>query len=152
MKKLLMLLIIYFLMIPNVLALNKYKVTFVMDESFKNTIEVEENTTVTAPEPVKEGYTLVGFTNNGVLFDFNTPITSDITLVAIWQSQEVKVDEVEEPINITDTKEETITRDRGYSDLSDEIKYLIIGIPVVIVIAIKYFLVPAIKKNKENKN
>ena len=83
MKKLLMLLIIYFLMIPNVLALNKYKVTFVMDESFKNTIEVEENTTVTAPEPVKEGYTLVGFTNNGVLFDFNTPITSDNIIIYV---------------------------------------------------------------------
>ena len=158
MKKFLILLIIYFLMIPNVLALNKYKVTFIMDDNFKNTIEVEENETITPPEPIKEGYTLVGFTNNGVLFDFNTPITSDITLIPVWGKIEEK-NEISEDIdnksdviedNTSNISEHNTTDNGRYSDLSDELKYVIIGIPVVIVIAIKYFLIPTIKKNKEN--
>lgn len=40
-------------------------------------------------EPVKLGYTFAGWYLNDELFDFNNPITEDITLVAKWKENEV---------------------------------------------------------------
>ena len=158
MKKVLLFLLVFFLTTSNVYALNKYKVTFVID-SYKNVVEVEENNTVTPPEPIKDGYTLAGFISDGVMFDFNTPITKNITLTAVWEKQKETVLDETVPTDETDqvppsneglqTEENSI---KGYNDLSDQVKYLVIGIPVVLVILFKYFLIPMLKKNKENKN
>ena len=38
--------------------------------------------------PSKEGYNFLGWYYNGNLFNFNTPITKDITLVAKWQKKQ----------------------------------------------------------------
>ena len=41
-------------------------------------------TIVKPADPTKEGYDFTGWTLNGEAFDFTTPITADITLVATW--------------------------------------------------------------------
>lgn len=58
---------------------------------------IEAGKTATKPieDPVKENFTFEGWTFNGNPFDFATPITSDITLVAGWK--EVEPEEPEEP-------------------------------------------------------
>lgn len=163
MKKVVFFLLVFFLTVSNVYALNKYKVTFIID-SYKNIVEVEENNTVTPPEPIKDGYTLVGFINDGVMFDFNTPITKNITLTAIWEKQ----NENNEDSNIDSSSIEQVspynddleTENKsnyvgGYNALNEQAKYLIIGIPVILVILFKYMLIPILKAkkdNKENKN
>ena len=46
---------------------------------------VEEGKTVAEPtNPIKEGFTFEGWLLNGVEYDFNKPVTSNITLVAKW--------------------------------------------------------------------
>ena len=48
---------------------------------------VHEGDTLMRPEdPVREGYTFVCWELDGVEYDFSTPVTRDITLVAKWQS------------------------------------------------------------------
>ena len=47
---------------------------------------VKKNAAVERPaDPVNVGYKLVGWTLNGEDYDFSTPVTSDITLVAKWE-------------------------------------------------------------------
>ncbi len=47
---------------------------------------VEHGSTITAPTaPTKDGFTFAGWTLDGSAFDFDTPITDDITLVATWE-------------------------------------------------------------------
>lgn len=63
---------------------------------------IEENNMATRPmdDPVKEGFTFVGWQLDGVDFDFNTPITGDITITAIWEEAVVEPpipDEPDEP-------------------------------------------------------
>ena len=50
---------------------------------------VQYGTTATKPEnPTREGYRFLGwFTKDGKAFDFSTPITGDITLVARWATK-----------------------------------------------------------------
>ncbi len=49
---------------------------------------VESGATATKPaeDPVKEGYTFVAWTLGGTAYDFTTPVTSTITLMASWVS------------------------------------------------------------------
>ena len=65
----------------------KYKVTFDTDGGNAiNNITVLENKKVTIPTPpTKEGYTFVKWELNDKEYDFNTPLTKDITLKAIWE-------------------------------------------------------------------
>ena len=50
---------------------------------------VEEGKTATAPTGLtKDGYTLVEWQLNGGKYDFSTPVTQDITLVAVWKKKE----------------------------------------------------------------
>lgn len=57
-------------------------------ETTLSPVMVEEGLTITIPEaPTKEYATFEGWYYNGEVFDFNTPITSDITLVAKWKNQ-----------------------------------------------------------------
>lgn len=47
--------------------------------------KVEKGKTVSKPtNPIKEGYTFSNWYNGNSLFDFSTPINSDITLKALW--------------------------------------------------------------------
>ena len=66
-----------------------YTVTFVdwdgtlLDEQF-----VEEgNTAVTPADPIKDGYTFLGWYLGGEAFDFGTAITEDIMLTAMWEEE-----------------------------------------------------------------
>ena len=49
-------------------------------------VTLEPGATVSAPEnPIREGYVFAGWkTQDGVLWDFNTPVTSDTLLIASW--------------------------------------------------------------------
>ena len=50
---------------------------------------VEPNGTATAPTaPTRKGYTFVEWQLDGVKYDFSTPVTQDITLVAVWKKKE----------------------------------------------------------------
>ena len=47
---------------------------------------VESNGTATVPTaPTKEGYTFAGWQLDGKKYDFSTPVTKDIKLVAVWK-------------------------------------------------------------------
>ena len=73
-----------------------YTVTFdAMGGSLVNPAQVKESTKLVSPTtPSRVGYTFLNWrldTVNGAIFDFNTLITSDITLVAEWQKDDVVV-------------------------------------------------------------
>lgn len=48
--------------------------------------KVQDGNTATKPaDPTKEGHTFKGWYSEGNAFDFDTPITKDITLTAVWE-------------------------------------------------------------------
>ena len=49
-----------------------------------DTITVEAGQVLTYPIPVREGYTFVGWYNNGVAWDLRTPIHRNVVLTAKW--------------------------------------------------------------------
>ena len=77
-------------------GVNTYDVTFTVDGNVYQTVEgVEENATVSAPTaPTKapaDGYeyTFLYWEMNGAEFDFNTPITDNITLNAVFEKSRI---------------------------------------------------------------
>lgn len=65
---------------------NVFQVTF--DAGFDYSIDSEKvnvNQNVEEPTIKREGYKFLGWYLNDELFDFNTPVTEDITLVAKWE-------------------------------------------------------------------
>ena len=71
------------------LVLEKFGVhTVTFDTDGGNTIEdqtvVDGEAAVAPVVPTKEGYTFAGWYLDGVAYDFETPVTADITLVAKW--------------------------------------------------------------------
>lgn len=67
-------------------------------------IQVEENHSIVKPtNPTKEGYVFVGWYYNNEEFDFNTPITNNITLTAQWEKESSEGEEPTYPgiINVT---------------------------------------------------
>ena len=88
--------LILLLIVSGVVSLNikaesedhsKYNVTFDSNGgSIVENQEVLKNNKATKPvNPTKEDYVFVEWRLNGVAYDFNTPITKDIVLVAEWQ-------------------------------------------------------------------
>lgn len=74
-------------------TINKFTVTFNSNggTSVASAEEVEYNTTVAEPTaPTKEGGKFAGWYLNGIAYDFNTPVTGNITLVAKWTIDEAK--------------------------------------------------------------
>ena len=61
-----------------------HTVTFTVDGEQYHKVEVADGETVAAPQddPVKDGHTFKGWYLNGELYSFETPVTSDLTLVA----------------------------------------------------------------------
>ncbi|MDR0712381.1 MAG: T9SS type A sorting domain-containing protein [Prevotellaceae bacterium] len=56
------------------------------------------NTPATEPQPPsREGYVLAGWTSGGVLWDFATPITEGITLVAKWEAVKTGIADSDAP-------------------------------------------------------
>lgn len=67
------------------------KVTYVVNfntdggNSVSNQI-INKDGTITKPQdPVRDGYKFLGWYSNNVLFDFNTPVTKNLELVAKWE-------------------------------------------------------------------
>ena len=51
--------------------------------------QVTDGLAATEPEePIREGYTFAGWYLDGKSFDFSTPVTGDVTLVAVWEKSE----------------------------------------------------------------
>jgi len=78
----------------------EFTVTFDTDgESEVNLQSVEENALAIKPEtPIKEGYTFLGWFLGDVVFDFDTPITKDINVLAKWEV----IEDDEEPSESAD--------------------------------------------------
>jgi len=79
----------------------KYTVTFDANggTSVAKQSNIEEGKTATEPkDPTRTGYTFKGWLLNGKTFDFNTPITSNITLKADWKKDDVISYEISDPI------------------------------------------------------
>ena len=76
-----------------------HKVTFddCLESTTNQVVEVEDGDTVAKPaDPVCEGYKFLGWFTDTALtqeYDFNTPVTSDMTLYAKWQQVEVAGDD-----------------------------------------------------------
>jgi len=73
----------------------KFTVLFNTDggNSIENQI-IEENEKASKPsDPVKEGYTFVEWQLNGKAYNFNSKVTSDITLKAIWKENSSSSDD-----------------------------------------------------------
>ena len=81
---------------------NKFLVSFNSDGGSKVESEIiNKGEKATMPNnPVKEGYDFVEWQLDGKTFDFNTQITKDITLEALWMQKQSDKDET------TDNKEE----------------------------------------------
>ena len=81
-------------------AVNTHTVSFVADvtgvSQLPDAIIVEHGTAIpgdkvpTVP-PIREGYTFAHWYLNGTEYDFDTPVTSDITLVAQWTRNKVQI-------------------------------------------------------------
>ena len=68
-------------------AIRSYTVTFDVDgdtTSIAPQPVVDGGTAIKPTDPEKEDYTFAGWTLGGVAYDFTTPVTGDITLVASW--------------------------------------------------------------------
>ena len=64
----------------------KINVIFTVDGSTYKTVSVSENTKVSKPTtPTKKGYKFVEWQLDGKAFDFNTKITAEITLTAVFE-------------------------------------------------------------------
>ena len=96
---------------------NKYTVTFMDEERIYGKKEVEYNSVVTDTEnyPSKEHHIFKGWTLNDEIYDFNSPVTEDITLKSLYEK-------VEEPV-ITHTPTEWTKNNVTLSITSDHSDY-----------------------------
>ena len=96
---------------------NKYTVTFMDEERIYGKKEVEYNSVVTDTEnhPSKEHHIFKGWTLNDEIYDFNSPVTEDITLKSLYEK-------VEEPV-ITHTPTEWTKNNVTVSITSDHLDY-----------------------------
>lgn len=147
MKKALVVLVTILLFITNVYAESLHNVTFKSENEAK-IVSIEENNIITPPVFTKEGYELLGWTVNGVMFDFETPITSDMELIAVWQKDEkVTVEEPQTDVNQPDEEENLNTKEPfSYTNSSEGVQYLIIIVLALVVGLFKYVVIPKIKK------
>lgn len=75
-------------LIANYVALNKYVVKFNTNYSKKiNNMEVWEGSLIEEPDITRDGYNLIGWYLDDEIYDFNNPITSNMTLNAKWSEK-----------------------------------------------------------------
>ncbi|MGM9607388.1 MAG: InlB B-repeat-containing protein [Oscillospiraceae bacterium] len=101
-----------------------YKVTFDADGGSAVADQwVKENHTATKPaDPTKDGYVFDKWLLNGAAYDFSTPVTGDITLVAAWKVDRNRngIPDEEEYVTVTYTdgvKNEVVFADQAYNNL-----------------------------------
>ena len=98
----LIILIILFLMLRKT---PQYTITFETNGGSEiEDVIVDENDTITRPEdPIKENYIFADWYYNDEIYDFNTPVTSDMTLEARWvllgEVSGVEIDKTELVLN-----------------------------------------------------
>ena len=75
--------------------LKKYTVTFNSNGgSSVSSQTIDYNEKATRPNnPTKEGYTFKEWQLNGNAYNFNTPVTSNMTLIAVWEANETQQNE-----------------------------------------------------------
>ena len=67
-------------------VIGAYTVTFLSDGEHTAPPQIRANTPAARPaDPTKEGYTFIGWYNGESEWDFETPVTADLTLTAKWQ-------------------------------------------------------------------
>ena len=102
---------------------NSYTVTYMDgDNQFAiDTVLYKEKTTKPADDPTKNHHIFTGWTLNGTLFDFNTPITDNITLYSTYE--EVKAPEIShtptewtnQDVTVTISKNSAVVDPTGYT-------------------------------------
>lgn len=67
-------------------VIGAYTVTFQSEGGSEVASQIRANTPAPRPaDPTKEGYTFIGWYNGESEWDFETPVTADLTLTAKWQ-------------------------------------------------------------------
>ena len=67
-------------------VIGAYTVTFQSEGGSEVASQIRANTPAARPaDPTKEGYTFIGWYNGESEWDFETPVTTDLTLTAKWQ-------------------------------------------------------------------
>ena len=67
-------------------VIGAYTVTFQSEGGSEVASQIRANTPADRPaDPTKEGYTFIGWYNGESEWDFETPVTTDLTLTAKWQ-------------------------------------------------------------------
>ena len=67
-------------------VIGAYTVTFQSEGGSEVASQIRANTPADRPaDPTKEGYTFIGWYNGESKWDFETPVTADLTLTAKWQ-------------------------------------------------------------------
>ena len=67
-------------------------VTFLSDGESAAPSQIRANTPATRPaDPTKEGYTFIGWYNGESEWNFETPVTADLTLTAKWQGNQYTI-------------------------------------------------------------
>lgn len=102
------------------------KVTYVVNfntdggNSISNQI-INKDGTITKPQdPVRDGYKFLGWYSNNVLFDFSTPITKNLELIAKWEKAKDN-STTGTTTNTTEAKKYTVTFDsNGGSKVSSK--------------------------------
>ncbi len=73
-------------------VVNQYTVVFMVDDTTYDTVTVDEGGIVKKPAtPTKSGATFSYWAANGVKYDFNTKVTADLTLTAVFVSGDTLV-------------------------------------------------------------
>lgn len=86
-----------------------HTVKFVSNGTTLDTVEVNDGETVAQPaDPTRDGYTFKGWKLNGADYNFSTPVTEDIILVADWEVNPGQIDKDVDLSNVKITKNVTL--------------------------------------------
>lgn len=89
-----------------------FTITFKDGEKVISVVDVNRNSKVTPLEtPVREGYTFDGWYNGETLYDFESPVKSDLTLTAKWNEIKKDTDEIDEKTDEPEKEPEEKTDD-----------------------------------------
>ena len=84
-QKLIFVFVVMIIACINVGCGKKYTVKYISDNEIVKEIEVKKSALLTEEEITKEGYEFLGWYLGDNEFDFNTPVKSDLELVAKWE-------------------------------------------------------------------
>jgi uncharacterized repeat protein (TIGR02543 family) len=107
--------------VPKVGWENISTVTFLVDNEVLKTVELEKGETVARPDdPVKEGYVFIGWFDGKEEFDFDTPVTADLILTAVFELipiTSIRINAIAiETVRRGQVRQFTLTLNEGASD------------------------------------